>query len=138
MGGPESNHEEAEDVFFVTAAQLVKQDEDSAYDVYDAHECSPASPCPATAAAVPPACTNEASCKPPPEAQPSIYGLPSSATSLGGLGNFAPPPLAKPAVKKKLAKCAKGKVRDKHGQCVKEKKSKKKAKRAGRKRRAGS
>ena len=61
----------------------------------------------------PPPCDNEASCKPAPEPQPSIYGLPSSAT-FAGPGNFAPPapaavnPKPKPLTRaQKLAKALK-------------------------------
>ena len=79
------------DVFFLTTAHLSPQDADTEYDVYDAHECTTASPCPSPAATPPTECTNEASCKPAPEPQPSIFSAPASAT-LGGLGNLAPPP----------------------------------------------
>jgi hypothetical protein len=81
------------DVFFLTTSQLAKQDLDNSYDVYDAHECTTESPC-TQAATSPPPCDNEASCKPGPEPQPSIYGLPSSAT-FSGPGNLTPPPPAK-------------------------------------------
>ncbi len=37
--------ESGEDVFFLTAAQLVSADTDHAYDIYDAHACSASSPC---------------------------------------------------------------------------------------------
>ena len=78
-------------MFFLTASQLAPQDEDQAFDIYDAHECTAASPCTSqAAAAVPPACTNEASCKAAPETQPQGYGLPSSAT-FSGPGNLTPP-----------------------------------------------
>ena len=33
------------DVFFLTAAQLLPQDTDRAFDIYDARVCTPASPC---------------------------------------------------------------------------------------------
>ena len=115
------------DVFFITAAKLVPADRDTARDVYDAHECTSASPC-TQAPAAPPPCTTEASCKPPPTAQPSVYGLPSSAT-FSGPGNIAPaptPPAAKP--KAKVVKCKRG-VTKKKSQCVK---SKKKTKRSNR------
>jgi hypothetical protein len=117
------------DVFFLTAAKLVPQDLDDTLDVYDAHECTSASPCPPPVAATPPECDNEASCKPSPTPQPSVYGLPSSAT-FAGPGNVTPPPT--PPVKKvvkKTVKCkrnfVKKKVKNKE-QCVKAK-SKKKA-----------
>jgi hypothetical protein len=37
--------DEGEDVFFLTTGRLVKEDADSAYDMYDAHVCSASSPC---------------------------------------------------------------------------------------------
>jgi hypothetical protein len=95
------------DVFFVTAAKLVSQDYDTDLDVYDAHECTSAVPCPPAAVVQPPACTTEASCKAAPSPQPSVYGAPSSAT-FSGPGNLAPAPPAtvepKPSVRTKPAK----------------------------------
>jgi hypothetical protein len=101
------------DVFFLTASQLVPQDVDHSLDVYDAHECTGESPCLPASAEVPGPCTTEASCRPAPTPQPSLYGTPPSAT-FNGAGNLAPPApalLGKP--KPKLAKCAKGKARKK-------------------------
>jgi hypothetical protein len=125
--------EDGSDVFFLTNATLSLKDNDTDEDVYDAHECTPASPC-ATAAATPPPCDTEASCKAFPTPQPSIYGVPSSAT-FSGPGNLAPPP-APAAVKKvakKTMKCKKGLVKGKKGRCVKKPKKKKtKAKKSNR------
>jgi hypothetical protein len=126
------------EVFFLTASQLVPQDEDQAFDIYDAHECTASSPCTSqAAAAVPPACTSEASCKVAPEAQPSIYGLPSSAT-FKGESNLAPvpPAVVKKVATKKTVKCKKGLVKNKKGMCVKKSKPRKKAKKASDDRRA--
>jgi hypothetical protein len=119
------------DVFFLTTAKLAPQDVDESYDVYDAHECTSESPC-TQAATTPAPCNNEASCKPAPEPQPSVYGPPASAT-FSGPGNLASPPLVvvKKATKK-TAKCRHGFVRKKvkkKAQCVKVK-SKKKAKKS--------
>jgi len=101
------------DVFFLTASQLVPQDTDSNLDVYDARECASESLCLPASAETPPPCTTEASCKPAPEPQPSIYGAPASATFVGP-GNLAPPP---PAVVKKVTTktvtCKKGFVKKK-------------------------
>jgi hypothetical protein len=83
------------DVFFITTAQLSGEDDDTAYDVYDAHVCSAAVPC-ERAAATPPPCSNGESCKPAPTPQPSIYGAPASAT-FSGAGNPAPPAATPPA-----------------------------------------
>jgi DNA-binding beta-propeller fold protein YncE len=121
------------DVFFLTTAKLVSQDYDTSYDVYDVHECTSSSPCPAPAAEQPPACTTEASCKAPPTPQPSIFGLPSSATFSGpGNTTSSPPAVVPKKVVKKTVKCKKGFVKNKRGKCVKRKS---KAKRASRERR---
>jgi hypothetical protein len=113
------------DVFFMTTSQLVPQDVDHAYDVYDAHECTSKAPCFPVAAEVPPPCTTEASCKPSPEPPPSIYGAPASAT-FSGPGNITPevaPPPKK--VVTKTVKCKKGETKNKKGKCVKKPKKKK-------------
>jgi hypothetical protein len=117
------------DVFFTTTSKLAPQDFDDAADVYDAHECTSASPCP-TSVVVPLPCTTEASCKPSPTPQPSIYGLPSSAT-FSGPGNITATPSSPPPKKvtKKTVKCKKGFVKNKKNECVR-KKNKKKAKKS--------
>jgi hypothetical protein len=119
------------DVFFITQARLAQQDGDTAYDVYDAHECTSASPClPVTVS--PPPCDTEASCKAAPEPQPALFGLPSSAT-FSGPGNITPPASPAPPVKaavKKPAKCTKDEVRNKRHKCVKMKKKQPKAKKS--------
>jgi hypothetical protein len=124
--------EKGGDVFFLTSAKLAPQDQDSAYDIYDAHECTSESPCisPVTS---PPPCDTEASCKPSPESQPSIYGVGPSETFTGP-GNLAGgreinPPVVPKKVTTKTVKCAKGKKLS-HGKCVKVKNKKKKAKKA--------
>ena len=114
------------DVFFATTSQLSSASDGGGVNVWDAHECTSASPCIA-APVQPPACTTEASCKAPPTPQPTIYGAPASAT-FSGPGNLAPPPPAtvvKP--KTKTVKCAKGKHLS-HNKCVKSKHKKKKTK----------
>ncbi len=121
-------------VFFLTTSKLAPQDKDTAPDVYDAHECTTASPCPPAPAAESPPCVTEASCKASPTPQPSIFG-PSASATFSGSGNLAAPPptLVKPAVKKKVGKCPKSKTRNKQGRCVK--KPKKSARKASRERR---
>jgi DNA-binding beta-propeller fold protein YncE len=113
------------DVFFLTTERLAPQDFDNALDVYDAHECTMASPCLPPPATRPPACTTEASCKPAPSPQPGIFGLSGSAT-FSGPGNLAPPPPAKPktaaqARAERLAKalklCRKDRSRRKRAAC---------------------
>jgi hypothetical protein len=84
----------ASDVFFSTSERLVAKDTDTSVDVYDAHECSSASPC-VSAASAPEECASAAACRPAPVPQPSIFGAPSSATFTGP-GNLTPVPPAKP------------------------------------------
>jgi hypothetical protein len=83
-------HEGGGDVFFYTAARLAPQDFDTSLDLYDAHECSPGSPCLPTHAVSPPPCTTGDACKPAPSGQPAIFGSPASAT-FNGAGNPVPP-----------------------------------------------
>ena len=116
------------DVFFLTTSKLAPRDFDQAYDVYDAHECTVASPCPPVAAEQPPPCATEGSCRAAPAPQPLIYGAPSSAT-FNGAGNVTPTSSSTIAPKK-ATKCGKRFVKKK-GRCVK-RKSKSKAKRARR------
>jgi hypothetical protein len=148
--------ESGSDVFFATLSQLVSQDADHSMDVYDAHECTTKTPCFPAAAETPPPCTTEASCKASPEPQPSIYGLPSSAT-FSGPGNLAPPsPPTVVKVKtaaevkaeqlaKALKSCKKDKKKSKRQKCEKKahkkyaaKATANKAKRASNDRRAQS
>ena len=114
------------DVFFLTSERLGPQDFDDAHDVYDAHECTSASPC-LVAAVLPPPCNTEASCRAAPTPQPAIFGAPSSAT-FSGSGNIASLPSSAPASKKvtkKTARCRRPFVKRKD-KCVKLKPKKKK------------
>lgn len=77
------------DVFFLTLSRLSPQDYDTAVDMYDAHECTPLSPCAPAPALAPPACTTGDACKPAPTPQPAIFGAPASAT-FSGAGNIVP------------------------------------------------
>jgi hypothetical protein len=100
--------EDGSDVFFLTEAQLAPQDLDTAFDIYDAHECTELAPCPATVTAPPPCDTGDA-CKPAPTPQPAIYGAPSSET-FSGAGNVVPttaPPAVKPKSLTRAQKLAK-------------------------------
>jgi hypothetical protein len=115
------------DVFFMTTAKLAPQDFDDAYDVYDAHECTTASPCIAPPASPPPACTTADACRAAPTPQPGVYGAPSSAT-FNGKGNLTPPAVGKPKtaaqlraekLTKALRTCKKLKVRKKRQSCEK-------------------
>jgi hypothetical protein len=87
------------DVFFLTTAKLEPRlDYDNDIDVYDAHECTGASPCAQPPAEQSPVCETEASCKASPTPQPTLFGAPASAT-FGGPGNPPPPVAVKPAPK---------------------------------------
>ena len=74
--------ESGDDVFFVTAAQLVPQDVDHSLDLYDAHVCSQQAPCFPPAASQALACGESDSCRvssPP----PAIMEPPASVTFVG-------------------------------------------------------
>lgn len=75
------------DVFFVTAHQLVASDRDNSFDVYDARVCTDASPCVTVPPPPPPPCGSEASCRPAPPPQAG-FEVPASATFVGP-GNVA-------------------------------------------------
>jgi hypothetical protein len=131
--------ENGDDVFFMTTSELVPADSEASYSVYDAHVCGAEGVACVPSVVAPPQCTTEASCKPAPTPQPTLYAPPASAT-FNGPGNLAPPP---PAVVKKVTtktvKCKKGDVKNKKDKCVpKKKKSKKKAKKSSANRRAKS
>jgi hypothetical protein len=130
--------ENGDDVFFLTTSQLSSQDFDDDYDVYDAHVCGAEGVACAPVVTPPPTCTTEASCKPAPTPQPTLYAPPASAT-FNGPGNLAPPPPAvvKKTTTKKTVKCKKGFVKNKKDKCVRSK-SKKKAKKSSANRRAKS
>jgi hypothetical protein len=82
--------ETGSDVFFLTTAKLAPQDTDTAFDVYDAHECTPASPCITTSSeSLPPVCESEAACRAAPTPQPGIYG-PAASSLFTGEGNTTP------------------------------------------------
>jgi hypothetical protein len=75
------------DVFFLTAARLTSQDRDEQLDVYDAHECTPTSPC--VTGAVPAEtspCASGETCRPT-STPAAAFGEPATATFSGG-GNF--------------------------------------------------
>jgi hypothetical protein len=97
-GGRDSEgYEGGGEVFFLTASELVPRDVDGAFDVYDAHECTAASPClVAEGVAVPPACASADACRAAPVPAPEIFGAPASETFTGA-GNITPPAPAAPA-----------------------------------------
>jgi hypothetical protein len=105
-----------EDVFFLSSSKLVGADRDNALDVYDAHVCTTAVPCPSGTVNVPAPCNGTDSCRAAPAPQP-VFGAPASATFTGA-GNVPPPPPVKPAAKpltrvQKLARALKA-CRTKH------------------------
>ena len=80
--------ETGNDVFFLTAAPLVSEDNDKAFDIYDARVCSEASPCLSSPGGSAGSCESSASCRPPTPSQPQAAVAPASASS-SGPGNVA-------------------------------------------------
>jgi hypothetical protein len=113
-----------DNAFFISRAQLVPQDRGRDDDVvYDARVDGVQPPAVA-------ACEGTGCQGVPPT--PPIFATPSSATITGGDDLPPPPPPAVVKPKTKTVKCAKGKKRNKHNQCVKVKTKRKKAKKTGR------
>jgi DNA-binding beta-propeller fold protein YncE len=119
--------ENGNDIFFLTSAQLLPQDKDTAFDVYDARVCTESSACLKPPAEPEPPCTGEA-CKAP---ITSAQALPSApASSLPGTGNQGkevlseikkkPPPKLTPKQRlaKELKSCKKLKKKKKRAACV--------------------
>lgn len=93
------------DAFIMTSARLAGADTDGALDVYDAHECSTAVPCPAGLDSVPPACSTTDSCRSAPPPQPETFGPPPSATFSGNGNVTGATSVVKPLTRQqKLAK----------------------------------
>jgi hypothetical protein len=82
------------DVFFLTEAQLLpQQDTDTAFDIYDARECSALSPCLTPPATEQAPCAETQTCRPAPPPQP-ISGVSAATVPITASGNFptqAPP-----------------------------------------------
>jgi len=118
------------DVFFLTTSKLAPQDYDKAFDVYDAHECTGASPCAPPSRVAPPECTTADACRAAPSPQPPIYGAPASQT-FAGVGNLAPAPMPAVTPKKttKRVECKKSFVKKKT-KCISKPKKKSKAKKS--------
>lgn len=81
--------ENGNDVFFETSSQLVGEDYDTAYDVYDAHVCTSEAPCFPEPAVTPLPCATTEGCREAPAQQPSVFGPPSSAM-FSGSGDVLP------------------------------------------------
>jgi cation transport regulator ChaB len=133
------------DVFFLTSSKLTGQDTDTAYDVYDAHQCTPGAPCPAAEATQPLPCETADSCKPAQSPQPELFGAPPSAL-FSGPGNLTPetPRSVKPKtaqqiraekLKQALKACKKDKRRQKRTRCERAARAKYGAHTANRRRR---
>jgi len=86
-------------VFFLTEAQLLPQDTDTAFDIYDARECTAASPCLTPPAPTPSGCVEISTCRPAEPAQPLPQGGGQGTASYAGPGNPALPPAAKQQVR---------------------------------------
>jgi phosphodiesterase/alkaline phosphatase D-like protein len=114
ISGGASDHESAfleanpsgSNVFFVTEAQLLPQDTDTAFDIYDAHECTAASPCLSPQEGPTPGCGSADACRP---AEPARQGAaePTLSAVFSGPGSAvapAPPPKHESQAAKKTAK----------------------------------
>jgi len=78
-------------VFFITAQQLLPQDTDTAFDIYDARECSAESPCQQPPQQSETACGDEAACRPAmPAVQPTITPGGSATTTASPNASLQP------------------------------------------------
>jgi hypothetical protein len=107
--------ENGDDVFMITRAQLVAEDQNDNYKVYDVSNDGPSQ-------VAPPVCVGGACQGAPPV--PPVFATPAGVT-FEGVGNFEPEPQ-----EKEIKLCKKGDTK-KHGVCVKKKK-KTKRKQSGR------
>ncbi len=78
------------DVFFLTAAQLLPQDTDDAFDIYDARVCTSSSPCLAPPGASSTPCATGSECRPG-LVTPPVLGGASGSETFTGAGNLSPP-----------------------------------------------
>jgi hypothetical protein len=78
-----------DDVFFITAAQLLPQDTDTAFDIYDARVCTQGSPCLTPLPQAPTGCSTADACRPAAPAQQAPIG-PSGTATVSGSGNAQP------------------------------------------------
>ncbi len=124
-GGEERDGSQREeggsDVFFLTQAKLTSQDIDEAFDVYDAHECTPGTPCLTPTEPTPATpCESTGTCRPgeftPPDApSPPASSQTGPADNLSGQGGVLPEKTSKPKpapsplqkLKQNLAACRK-------------------------------
>ena len=80
-----------DDVFFITDAQLLAQDTDTAFDIYDARVCTEISPCLTPPTPAQPGCESNPSCRPAQAAQQAPLSASGSAT-VSGPGNVSEGP----------------------------------------------
>jgi hypothetical protein len=78
------------DAYFLTAAPLLPQDTDTAFDVYDARVCTQTSPCLTAPVQAPPGCNTANACHPSEPGQQAPLGAAGSAT-VTGQGNITQP-----------------------------------------------
>ncbi len=79
------------DVFLLTVAQLLPQDTDTAFDIYDARVCTQESPCLRPPSPSPAGCSTSEVCRPAAPLEPASVGASGSAT-FSGSGNLLRPP----------------------------------------------
>ena len=117
--------ESGNDVFFMTSTQLVPADTDNAFDVYDAHVCSTATPCLSSTNSSSQACESTGACRPagpwtPPQVAPpasASYSGPGNTPTRNVLPYTTTKPTSKPLTRKqKLALALKAcrKLRRRH------------------------
>jgi hypothetical protein len=87
------------DVFFLTAAQILPQDTDTAFDVYDARVCTQTSPCMTPSAPAPAGCGTADACRPAEPGQSTSLAPSGSVTVTGQVG-LAPRAKEKPVATK--------------------------------------
>jgi hypothetical protein len=119
------------DVFFLTAAELLPQDSDTAFDVYDARVCTQASPCLTPPPPGPAGCASATACRPSEPGQQAPLQASGSVT-VTGQGNLtanakqqplgtktvhAKPPTRSQQLAKALKACHKLKPKRKRARC---------------------
>jgi hypothetical protein len=91
------------DVFFLTAAQLLPQDTDTAFDIYDARACTPASPCQSLPSQPAAPCSGVEGCHGGGSSLPGPLSETGSA-SFSGPGNAVPSSTTQPKQEVRAAK----------------------------------
>ncbi len=119
------------DVLFVTAAQLLPQDTDTAFDIYDARVCTQASPCLTPPTPAPPGCSEADACRPSEPGEQAPLGASGSASTSGpgnivkapakqevkGVKTSSQPPTRTQKLAKALKACRKVKNHKKQARC---------------------